>query len=101
MFLRKQLLLPVSLIQDYNLVSTFRECDLLLGKHFYFVSHNINSTKMNNREPLINRHKLQNMIIQNIGCTENTHYLYNPRLTGHLRHSAQAQHLSWLDQEEL
>lgn len=52
--LRKQLLLPVSLIQDYNLVATFRECDLLLSKHFDFVSHNINSTKINNRQLNIN-----------------------------------------------
>lgn len=35
---------PVSFIQNYYLVSTRGQCNFLLGKHLYFVSHNINSS---------------------------------------------------------
>jgi len=41
---RKKNNVPVCFIEDDDFVPTFWKCDLLLSKHFDFVSHNINAS---------------------------------------------------------
>ena len=45
-------MLPVSFIQNNNLLSSFGKCDFLLSEHFDFVSNNIN-TSVNTRHIVI------------------------------------------------
>lgn len=42
--------LPVSFIQNYYLVSSRRQRNFLLGKHLYFISHNINPSGKNSKK---------------------------------------------------